>query len=193
MAFLPSSNGDAAASNSIWTDVPTDDPEPFETRVRSGRSKASGAIGGNLPPPPPRSASGQQAEGATPSARNRRPGRRRTGAKSGAARRDDLAVLAGSREDRPRHTARRGLGALRQRNCHAPRSLCGVAPVTRRSGKLRYRAESGLRDTDDDRRHRRRLLGCHRDVVQPRNEGQAAGFGKSTGVTRHQAEGARRF
>jgi hypothetical protein len=45
-AFLASSNGDAAASNSIWTEVPTDDAEPFETRVRSARSKASGAIGG---------------------------------------------------------------------------------------------------------------------------------------------------
>ena len=57
-------------------------------------------------------------------------------------------------------------------------------------GLLRHRLAHGLRDTDDDRHHRRRLLGLHRDGVQPRNEGHAAGFGYSTGVMRCQAEGA---
>ena len=39
----------------------------------------------------------------------------------------------------------------------------------------------GLRDTDDDRHHRRRRLGLRRDAVQPRDEGHATGFGYSAG------------
>ena len=64
-AFLAASNGDAATSNAIWTEVPTDDPEVFEARVRNARSKASAATGDNLPPAPPGSPSGQQVEGTT--------------------------------------------------------------------------------------------------------------------------------
>ena len=62
----------------------------------------------------------------------------------------------------------------------------GAGPVL-----LRHQLAHGLRDTDDDRHHRRRRLGLRRDAVQPRDEGHAAGFGYSTGVMRYQAEGAR--
>ena len=48
-----------------------------------------------------------------------------------------------------------------------------VGPV---AGLLRHRLAHGLRDTDDDRHHRRRVLGRHRDGVQPRNEGHASWF-----------------
>jgi hypothetical protein len=60
-----------------------------------------------------------------------------TGAGKRAARRCDPRIPARKRSDRLRHAARRGMGSPPARRLSSLRTLCGAAPVARRSSKRR--------------------------------------------------------